>query len=428
MADEPPRQIARRVRRPRAHAAAGPTTDAAVAAPAAPERRAVREDPLADPGAYQRALAVADEGWAGEGGARGFDALRAVRRATPQAAEPSPPADPAAEEPRGEATASLVEAIRAAVAAGGIAREAAGPAFVTLTPTAYDVHLVLDSRYTKSSAAELAAGVLRFDLGGGQTTIDGRVRTIRDLSAITEIQIAPFSFPRDTPWAASAPALTARDELSVLVREYTADSYETPGREANHHFRGWFDSTETAAYLHYFNTAAATIAADISAHNNALVRWYEPAYQFGYPVSVTSNEITLECRRSDNPVPFYGCEFRSSGIECAGGGGGAVIVITVGVESSELLANTLGANDVIVLTQTLYAGTPTEIVLAAGTQYTIGSIAIGATTTQLRLTATSALVFTKAAAISIVIPKYRFRMNMRARGVTTDARTTHRRP
>jgi hypothetical protein len=285
------------------------------------------------------------------------------------------------------------------------------------------VHLVLDNRYTSSTVAELAAGCVKFSLGGDQTTTGGRIRTIRDLSEIVEFQIAPFSFPRDIPWVVASPALSSRDELSVLIQEYSVDSYETPSREANHHFRGWFDSTEVAAYLYYFATIAATIAADINAHNNAIVRWYEPVYHFGFPVAVTSDELTFEFRRGDNLVPFHPCEFLILNI-----------ILTVGVSvrivfDEDVAGDAIGdilANDVIVVSKDLRVGGIVEVV--GGTQYTVASTtATSVLITSLLPTGNGSYGGFGTDAL-VLVPKFRFRMNMRARGLTTDAQTTHRRP
>ena len=247
----------------------------------------------------------------------------------------------------------------------------------------------------------------------------GNLYTPYDLANVFEVTVGNFSFPTDVVWGAEAEQ-TNRSELSLYINEASRESYEDAYNQ--HHFRGWFDSTEIASYLYYMSATPAVISTAITTQNAALVRWYNPTFVFTEPVTFSSGTVTFSLARSGIPVPLYPCVYPVSVVTS---GASAIDLVFAGTSANTTYLAGLAAADRLFFEGAVVHPGGTTII-TANTQYTVTTVTLGTWT--VRISATHpALTAQTITGGRVVFPKWRLKMDVRMR-MLTDGVTNFKTP
>ena len=272
-------------------------------------------------------------------------------------------------------------------------------------PQVRDIHYTFDSRYADMSTP----GRMVFNTSNVNRS-SGSVYSMYEPSDVFELTLGSFSLPVDVPWGTDAEQ-NSRSEITVLFQELAAQSFADAADQ--HHFRGWTDSTDIAAYMFYSGTAGADIAAAVAANQSALVRWHHPKFVFTAPQSIRGT-LSLVWRRSGVLIPFYKCAYTGVTV-IIDGAGNIDLVFPTTVATANVGGLVVG--DALFFQESV---TETQfgsgvLIIAKDTQVLV--TAVTAATRTVRIDATYGTAFTLLNN-TVVVPKWRMRVDAILRGLT----------
>lgn len=272
------------------------------------------------------------------------------------------------------------------------------------TPHVRTVHYTFDSRYCRS----LSGGTMSFLLSTAGPT-EGAYSQ-KEAENVFEIRVGELSLPTDIPWGDAAEQ-TNRSEITLLFNEAARWAYHDA--ENAHHFRGYADSSDVAAYLYYFGNTPANISAAIASNQSALVRWYERSFVFDEPFSFRG-EASLTWRRSGVEIPFYACVYT---VSIAFTATSSTASVTFADSVSVANADAMLSGDTVFFESAV--GDGSSLTLTKGTGYSVNGVAGGTRTFDIDAVSVAGAT-TTVSGVSMVVPKWRMRADVTMRCLTTS--------